>query len=125
MSTLMYNKLNANEPINIGDLISLDPISSKVYRSKNKFNCLDKHVIGICNEIKDNEIYVQNTGVTDVNVKDIICIGDKITTSEIPGIAQAIKYTNQDQTTFGIRSIGKVIGLYNSYDKAKVLLDIE
>lgn len=80
---------------------------------------------GICTKIEDSTIYVQNTGISEVNTIGIICIGDKLTTSETKGTAVAIKYSNQDETTFGIKSIGKVIQVYNNYNKAKVILDIE
>ena len=40
------------------------------------------------------------------------------------GIAKAIRYS-QDETKFRYRHIGKVIELYNQYDRVKVLLDIE
>lgn len=79
---------------------------------------------GICIKIENNLIYVSNRGIYDVNTEGIICIGDKLTTSEIPGKARAIRY-DQDERQFNIRSIGKVIELYNVYNKAKVLLDIE
>ena len=47
-----------------------------------------------------------------------------ITASEIPGKGRVLKYT-QEQKIWNIRSIGKVIGLYNNRKKAKVLLNIE
>lgn len=80
---------------------------------------------GICTGVDNNKIYVENKGILDVNVTGLTCIGDKLTTCSIPGKAQAIRYSNQDETTFGKRSIGKVVGLYNDYSKVKVLLDIE
>lgn len=79
---------------------------------------------GICEKIENNHIYVANTGVLDINVKGLVCIGDKLTTSETKGKARAIKY-DQDETQFTVRSIGKVIGLYNTYDRVQVLLDVE
>ena len=80
---------------------------------------------GVCNKIENNYVYVQNSGIIDVNVTGIICLGDKLTLSNIPGKAEAIKYDPLDEKIFNIKSIGKVIGIYNVYDKAKVLLDIE
>lgn len=80
---------------------------------------------GVCSKIENNYIYVQNTGIIDVNVTGIICLGDKLTLSNIPGKAEAIKYEPQDEKVFGLKSIGKVIGIYSVYDKAQVLLDIE
>lgn len=119
-----YNKLYEDEIINIGDIISLDPISNCVKLSFNTFKKKDEQVIGICRKIENNLIYVANKGIIDVNVEGLICIGDKLTTSEVKGKARAIKY-DQDETQFTVRSIGKVIGLYDNYDKAQVLLDIE
>ena len=119
-----YKKLYEEENIEVGDIISLDPIANRVKLSFNRINKKDEQVIGICEKIENNMIYVANTGIIDVNVEDIICIGDKLTTSNKPGKAVAIRY-DQDETQFTIRSIGKVIGLYNNYEKAKVLLDIE
>ena len=80
---------------------------------------------GVCNKIENNYIYVQNTGIIDVNVTGIICLGDKLTLSNTPGKAEAIRYDPLDEKVFGLKSIGKVIGIYNVYDKVKVLLDIE
>lgn len=80
---------------------------------------------GVCNKIENNYIYVQNTGIIDVNVTGIICLGDKLTLSNIPGKVEAIRYDPLDEKVFRLKSIGKVIGIYNVYDKAKVLLDIE
>lgn len=80
---------------------------------------------GVCNKIENNYIYVQNTGIIDVNVTGIICLGDKLALSNIPGRAEAIRYDPLDEKVFGLKSIGKVIGIYNIYDKAQVLLDIE
>lgn len=119
-----YKKLNDNEIVSIGDIISLDPISNRVKLAFNRVNYKDEQVIGICNKIENNLIYVSNTGIVDVNTEGIICIGDKLTTSNNPGKARAIKY-DKDESQFNIRSIGKVIGLYNTYNKVKVLLDIE
>ena len=59
-----------------------------------------------------------------VIVKDIICLGDKLTTSDTPGVACAIKYENLEERQFNTKSIGKVIGVHNVYNKATVLLDI-
>lgn len=41
----VYEKLNKEEYIQVGDLISLDPFSNKVKLAKNKFNDPDKQVI--------------------------------------------------------------------------------
>ena len=120
-----YKKLNEDEKIEVGDIISLDPISNKVKLACNKFRNKDEEVIGVCIKIDKNLVYVANKGSTDVNVVGIICLGDKITTSEKLGKARAIKYVEQDETIFNIRSLGKVIGLYDTYNKAKVILDIE
>lgn len=81
-------------------------------------------LFGICEKIENNMIYVSNTGIIDVNVIGLVCIGDRLTTSETKGKARAIKY-DQDERQFTIRSIGKVIGLYNTYNRVQVLLDIE
>lgn len=119
-----YRKLDENQIINPGDLVSLDPFANRVKLSLNGFKHKDEQVIGVCEKIENNLVYVSNTGIIDVNVTGLICIGDRLTTSEIPGTARAIKY-NEDESQFTIRSIGKVIGLYNVYEKAKVILDIE
>lgn len=79
---------------------------------------------GVCIKTENNSIYVANTGIVDVNVKGIVCIGDNLTASDKLGKARAIKY-ELDKTQFGTRSIGKVIGLYNIYNKARVLLNIK
>lgn len=119
-----YRKLDEDQVIEVGDIISLDPISNRVKLSFNRGKRKDEQVIGVCEKIENNMIYVANTAIIDVNVTGMICIGDKLTISEIPGKARAIRY-DEDETQFTIRSIGKVIGLYNVYEKAQVILDIE
>lgn len=120
-----YTKLDINEDIQVGDLISLIAIPNKVTRSvDNKFLNKD-NIVGICMQINsDNTILVADKGIVTVNVQGIICIGDKLKVSNIPGKAKAIKY-DQDELQFNIRSIGKVIKLYNDYSKADILLGIE
>jgi len=121
-----YNKYNETEPFNVGDLVSLVPETSLVTRSCTKhYKHQDMLVLGICKSISDKSVEVINGGMVDVNVTGLICVGDKLTTSNVAGKARAIKYANDDTRVFDIRSIGKVVGLYNDYSIAKVLLDIE
>ena len=54
-----------------------------------------------------------------------MCLGDKVKVSEVPGKAEAIRYDKLDERQFGIRSVGKVIKLYETYDKVQILIDIE
>lgn len=82
-------------------------------------------VIGVCTSIDKCDVIIKNNGIADVNVTGLVCMGDKLTTSDIPGKARAIRYDKLDETQFNIRSIGKVIGVYDTYDKVKVMLDIE
>lgn len=118
-------KYDKNEPIQVGDLIAYWPETNKVVRAKTHWRRADDNaVIGVCTAVNDDIITFTNSGMADVNVKGIICLGDKLSASEEFGIAEAIKY-RQDETKFRFRSIGKVIGLYNNYNIAKVLLDIE
>ena len=118
-------KYDKNEPIQVGDLIAYWPETNKVVRAKTHWRRADDNVvIGVCTAVNDDIVTFTNSGMTDVNVKGIICLGDKLSASEEFGIAEAIKY-RQDETKFRFRSIGKVIGLYNNYNIAKVLLDIE
>ena len=118
-------KFDKDEPIQVGDLIAYRPDTNKAVRAKTNWRKADDNaVIGICTAINGNTITYTDSGVTDVNVKGIICLGDKLSASEELGIAEAIKY-RQDETKFRYRCIGKVIGLYNNYNIAKVLLDIE
>ena len=121
-----YEKYDIDEPIHIGDLVSYWPETNKVTRAikKNWKDNDENKVIGVCTNIYDKTITVADTGIVDVNVTGLVCLGDKLTISEKLGIAQAIKY-RQDETKFRFRHIGKVIGLYNSYNIVKVLLDIE
>lgn len=119
-------KYDIEEPIQVGDLISYFPQSKKVTRSIIRHWRDNEHnkVVGVCTDVKDNMITYTNSGLVDVNVKGIICIGDHLTASDEFGIAKAIKY-EQDESKFRIRHLGKVVGLYNNYNKARVLLDIE
>ena len=122
---IKYEKFWCEEDIKIGDVISLVPISNTVTRSKNKLREKDEMIIGICSKVDRKYVYVKMKGIIDVNVTGIVCIGDKLSSSDIPGLAKAIKYERIEEKTFNIASIGKVIGLYKTYDKVKVLLDIE
>lgn len=122
----MYKKQNTAENIIVGDLVSLNPITNKVTRSCSpNYKNPDKLVIGVCVAVKDDEVQVLSKGMCDINVSGIVCIGDKLTTSKYSGKAVAIKYDKMDEIIFNISSIGKVIGLYNNYEVAKVILDIE
>lgn len=124
--TKTYNKYSENEPFSVGDLVSIIPETSLVTRSCTKhYKKQDKLVLGICKSISDKTIEVINGGMVDVNVTGLICVGDKLTTSDVAGKAKAIRYANDDTRIFDVRSIGKVVGLYNDYSIAKVLLDIE
>ena len=80
-----YKKLYEEENIEVGDIISLDPIANRVKLSFNRINKKDEQIIGICEKIENNMIYVANTGIIDVNVEGIICIGDKLTISNSNG----------------------------------------
>ena len=121
-----YTKYNEKEIFEIGDLVSLIPETSLVTRSCTKhYKKQDMLVLGICKSVSEKTIEVINSGMVDVNVTGLICVGDKLTTSNVAGKARAIRYANDDTRIFDIRSIGKVVGLYNDYSVAKVLLDIE
>lgn len=122
----VYEKYDKNEDIQVGDLISLMSPNNKAIRSVYKYwkhkNIL---TIGVCSKITGNEITIQDTGLIDVNVTGLVCIGDKLSISNKAGKAKAIRYENMDEDIFNIRSIGKVVKLYNDYSKVQVLLDIE
>lgn len=127
MSRYIAEKYDENENINVGDILMYAANTDCVTKARYKRNeSVDSNkIIGICIAINDTKtITYTNCGIVDVNVKGLVCLGDKLTISEYPGIAIAIKYT-QDDTIFGIKGIGKVIGLYNTYSKVKVMLDIE
>lgn len=108
--------------ISIGDLVAIDQISNKAHRARIK----DKEkVIGICADIyDDNEILICDEGIIDVNTTGIICLGDHLKLSPNSGKAEAIPEI-QEEDLFDVRSIGKVIGLYDVYSKARVLLNIK
>lgn len=83
MSNLCYEKLYTDEPIKIGDIIQIDSETNKVTRALSKKHHSIK-VIGVCTKIENNTILIANRGITDVNVTGLFCIGDKLTSSEIP-----------------------------------------
>ena len=126
MSKFVKEKYDKEEPIKSGDLIAYWPQSDKVTRAilKNWKDSEDNRVIGICTNVDKNNIQITNSGIAEVNVTGLICLGDRLSVCEKPGIAKAIRYS-QDETKFRYRHIGKVIELYNRYDRVKVLLDIE
>lgn len=119
-----YEKYYPEENIEVGDLVCLVPNTNAVKLAFNGFKDKSSKVIGICTKIENNLIYVTNTGIVDVNIQGLTCIGDNITSSNIPGKAQCIRY-EQDKSIFNIRSIGKIIQLYNNYNKVKVILNIK
>lgn len=126
MTKYEIEKYDVTEPIKVGDVVTYFPTTKKVTRAVKRHPKDDNlsDIIGVCTAVKDESIIVTNTGIVDVNVKGITCIGDKLTISEKYGIAKAIRY-DQDISQFGFTKLGKVIGLYNSYNIVKVLLDIE
>lgn len=116
---------NFDENIEVGNVVSLCPEDNFVRLSHNRhYKRKDQSVIGVCIKKRNNTILVANKGIVEVIVKDIICLGDKLTTSDTPGVACAIKYENLEERQFNTKSIGKVIGVHNVYNKATVLLDI-
>lgn len=126
MKTKIYNKQNEFEKFKVGDLVSFVPNTSLVTKSITRhYKHQDKLVVGVCIADNKDTVDVINEGIVDVNVTGIICIGDRLTTSSISGKARAIKNDNDEIRVFDIRPIGKVVGLYNDYSVAKVLLDIE
>lgn len=82
-------------------------------------------LFGICTKIENNSVYVATCGIVDVNVQGLVCVGDKLTVSPIPGKAEAIKYEVLEEKQFGTRCVGKVIDLYKQWDKCRMLIDIE
>lgn len=108
--------------VKLGDLVTLNNITNEVEIATLNDK---KRIYGVCVDVfADNEIIVATDGIVDVNVTGIICLGDHLTISSIDGKAEAIKVL-QEEELYDTRSIGKVIGLYNIYSKAKVLLNIK
>ena len=126
MSKIVTNKANINEPIQVGDLLMHDRMTDNVTRARFRKNDVvdSNRVIGVCTSVNESQVTYTNDEIVKVNVEGLICLGDKLTPSENPGKAVALKY-EQNSTQFGIKSIGKVIGLYNDYSIANVMLDIE
>ena len=123
-----YEKLNSDENITIGDVLGLEPESNKVLLANtNRYTeqFCDIHRIGVCTNVNNNIITVTSEGIVDVNTYGNICIGDKLTTGTVPGKAVAIRYVREDEILFKKKSIGKVIGLYDVYNKARVLLNMK
>lgn len=125
---LQYEKLFEDEEIIKGDVILLSSKYNKVLLAQNN-RYLEQFgkliILGVCTNVQENLITIANTGICDVNTHGIICVGDKLTTGSIPGKAVAIRYVNDEEIIFKKKSIGKVIGLYSVYDKARVLLDVK
>lgn len=126
MKTKTYKKHFETEKFEVGDLVSFFPDTSLVTRSVTKhYKHRDKLCLGICVADNGKTVDVVDEGILDVNVTGIICIGDRLTTSKIAGKAKAIRNDNDEIRVFDVRPIGKVVGLYNDYGVAKVLLGIE
>lgn len=126
MNTNISKKYDENESIIPGDLLMYEFNSHNVTKAiRHKKDITDSNrVIGVCTNVNGMDIIYTNSGIADVNVTGLVCLGDKLVLSELPGKAVALKY-KEDSTIFGKRSIGKIIELYNDYNKVKVLLDIE
>lgn len=117
-------KLDDGEQVTIGDLIAFSHITSTAHKATKKDK--KENIIGICADTyEDNEILVCDEGILEVNVNGLICLGDHLTLSDIPGKLEAIKYTMQDEEQFGIMRIGKVVALSDKYSKAKILIGIK
>ena len=126
MKIKTYNKHFETEKFEVGDLVSFFPDTSLVTKSITRhYKHQDKMCIGICQIDNGKTISIVDEGIVNINVTGIICIGDRLTTSKIAGKAKAIRNDNDEIRIFDIRPIGKVIGLYDDYSKAKVLLGIE
>lgn len=126
MNVKTYEKYDEFEKINIGDLISIIPNTSFVTRSRTTdYKNPDKLVVGVCVNINGDLVDLLDEGIVDVNVEGIICIGDRLTTSKTPGKARAIRNDIDEIRIFEVKPIGKVVGLYNDYTIAKVLLGVE
>ena len=126
LKTKIYEKYDEFEKISVGDLVSIIPNTSFITRSCTcDYKNPDKLVIGVCVSDNGDTVDIVDEGILNVNVTGIICIGDRLTTSKIRGKARAIRNDNDDIRVFGIKPIGKVVGLYNDYSIAKVLLGIE
>lgn len=116
-------KIREYDDLQAGDLVALDQISNTIHKANRKDK---KEVVGVCVETYPDteEALICNEGIVDVNVIGIICLGDHLKLSHIEGKADAINEI-QEEDLFDVRSIGKVIGLYDIYSKAKVLLNIK
>lgn len=126
-------KYDTTEDIEVGDLVSfkyiIDPDTQKLVNTnkvtKSIYHRMFKNpVIGVCSIVAGNNITILNEGIIDVNVTGMIAIDDKLTTSKIAGKAEAIDYPIYDEILYREVSIGKVIGIYRYYNKAKVLLEL-
>ena len=119
-----FIKYNKNEPIEIGDLISLRPDKSVVRSYQKDSKNVDENIIGVCTEVNHNQIEVQQEGYVIINIEGLYSIGSMVTASNIPGKAKALRYL-QEKRLYNLREVGKVIEIYNDIKKAKILLDIE
>ena len=128
-----YEIYDITEKIGVGDLVSfkyiIEPTTKKLINTnkvtKSIYHRICKNpVIGICTNVVKNTITITTKGEVDVNVTGMIAIDDKLTTSKIAGKAKAIDYPIYDEILYREVSIGRVIGIYRNYDKAKVLLEL-
>ena len=118
-----YVKYDINESIEIGDLVSLK--DDKVIRSYQNYNKKpDIKIIGVCKDVRNDLVLVQQSGICIINIVGAYGISSMVTASEIPGKGRALKY-EQEKRMFNLRSVGKVIEIYNDEHKAKILLDLE
>lgn len=128
-----YEIYDITEKIGVGDLVSfkyiIEPTTKKLINTnkvtKSIYHRIYKNpVIGICTSVVKNTVTITANGEVDVNVTGMIAIDDKLTTSKIAGKAKAIDYPIYDEILYREVSIGRVIGIYRNYDKAKVLLEL-
>lgn len=118
---MSYTKYDDEEDIQVGDTLSIinDKVTKSLLNDNNK-------LLGICSKInEDNTIEVVQEGIIDVNVEGFIGgIGTALTISDKEsGKLHQIPQDVLELQQYNLPIIGRVIGIYNVYDKVQIIID--
>lgn len=119
------------EVIEVGELVEVDPATNKYRKCQERYS---KYVVGVCsdsygqllggNPEKPGDLTgfvpVGLAGRVKVKVTGLVCLGDLLTSSHIPGVAMAVEYDRAHPGTV----IGKCVEMTEKEDEVIMLISI-
>ena len=117
------------EVIEVGELVEVDPATNKYRKCQERYS---KYVVGVCSDSYgqllggDPEkpgdltgfVPVGLAGRVKVKVTGLVCLGDLLTSSHIPGVAMAVEYDRAHPGTV----IGKCVEMTEKEDEVIMLI---